>query len=88
MIIYVIIYTKNVIIFGADNKSSYHAENCRNNLFSSRWMSAEKKCNKYKFLLAWVYTIMLTIVIYLLTDNKSLILKTTIKMLVFKLSFI
>ena len=37
---------------------------------------------------AWVCTIMLVIVIYLLMENKSLSLKPTIKMLTFQLNFI
>ena len=38
--------------------------------------------------IAWVFIIMMVIVIYLLMEKKSLTLKPTIKMLIFKLNFV
>ena len=87
-------FAGDVLIFGADNGSSSHTDNCKNaglvldeeDIFGINvFFGAPKKtfstyCSKAKIDFAWVYTAILIIVICLLTGNKCISLKKKIKM--------
>ena len=86
-------FTRNVIIFGADNSSPSYAANHKNNFFmlcegtffgvNGSFSSPEKKVSinfsKANTKFAWVYIIILIIVICLSMEKKYLSLKSTIK---------
>ena len=91
----------NAIVFGVDNSSLSHADNHKNNFLvlceCPTFEINGSFCSPEKGLLlmlvnqtqnfAWVFIIMLIIVIYLLMEKKSLILKPTIKMSKFLTQF-
>ena len=87
-------YARNVIIFGADNNSSSHADSLKNNFLVLMEVLVHQKKSlvlilvKQTQIFPWVYLIMLIIVICLLMEKKSLSLKLSIKMLTFQLNFI
>ena len=93
---------RKVIIFGVDKSSSSHSDDCKNIFLvldegptfriNRSFGSAEKKgCinfSKTNTNFTWVCFIMLLIVICLLMEKKSSILKPIIKMLTFQLNFV
>ena len=93
---------RKVVIFGVDNSSSSHADDCKNNFLmlgesstfgiNGNFGSPEKKFStnfsKANTNFAWVCFIMLVIVTCLLIEKKPLSLKSTMKVSTFQLSFI
>ena len=65
-------YSRNAVIFHVDNSSSSHAYNCKSNLLALKI--------KQEQTFALVYIVMGIIVIFLLTENKSLSLKLVEKL--------
>ena len=86
-------FAKNDVIFSVGNSLSSHTDNCQNNFLvlddnpnysiNGTFGSPEKKVN-----FACICIIMVTIVICLLMEMKSLSSKLIIKMSIFKLSFV
>ena len=88
---------KNVVVFGVDDSSSSHADNCKNNIWilgevptyriDEKFDSPEKKFRIFFLKQAqnfvWVCILKLLIVICWLIVKKSLNLKLTIKVLTF-----
>ena len=89
---------RNFIIFGVDNSSSSHSDNCKNTflilpLELTEALAHQRKSSvlvlvKQTRNFVCVYIIMVIIVICLLMEKKSLNLKLTIKTLTFQLNFV
>ena len=95
-------FARNVIIFGVDNSSSSHSDNCKNMFLilgegPTFWINGSFGSPKKRLKLillkqpqnfVWIYVVMLIIVICLLMEKKSQSLNPTIKMLTFQLNFV
>ena len=95
-------YARNVTIFPVDKNSLSHVDNLTDNFLvlgegtnfgiNGSFSLPEKTFSiillKQTQRFAWVYIIMMIIVIFLLMENEYLDLKPTIKMLTFQLNFV
>ena len=96
------VFAKNVVVFGVDNSSSSHTDNCKNNCFvlgegdtfgiHGSFRAPEKSLVlilvKQKQNFASVCTTFVIKVICLLTEKKSINLKLLKKMSTFQLNFV
>ena len=91
-------FARNVVIFGVDDNSSSHANNCKNNILvlgeedtfgiNRSFAPPEKSFGIYFIYFTWVFITMVIKVICLLMENKSLNLKPIMELLTFKPNFI
>ena len=90
---------RKVMIFGVDNCSSSHADNCKNNFLvlgegntfgiNETFGALEKKFSiKIQNFASSVYITMVTILTCLSMEKKSLSLKPIMKLLTFQLNFV